>query len=108
MLSQQPPPESQGGTPQEVRPQCMISYDIQDLTAKQWASWIASQLRVDSLQEPVLVQASWGLGNWSEYLRQMMAQATRVIVILTPGYVTSQDAFVQELCRLTLQEPPEG
>jgi hypothetical protein len=78
-----------------------IAYDIQDTRAKRCASWIA-----DCLGElAVMPQQCWALGYWEQYLEHVMSKAERIIVVLTPGFLTTVEPFVQYQRKLVLHEP---
>ncbi len=78
-----------------------IAYDIQDARAKRCASWIA-----DCLGElAVMPQHSWALGYWEQYLEHVVSKAERIIVVLTPGFLTTVEPFVQYQRTLVQQEP---
>ena len=78
-----------------------IAYDVQDARAKRCASWIA-----DCLGElAVMPQHYWALGYWEQYLEHVVCKAERIIVVLTPGFLTSAEPFVQFQRTLVQQEP---
>ena len=78
-----------------------IAHDVQDARAKRCASWI-----VDCLGElAVMPQQCWALGYWTQYLEQVVSKAERIIVVLTPGFLTTGEPFVQYQRTLVLQEP---
>ena len=82
--------------------QFFLSFDTQDALAERCASWIASKMQG---VEVVVPQQSWVLGFWIHYLQTVVSQAERIIVILSPGYLTSTDNFVQYQ-RLLVQQVP--
>lgn len=82
--------------------QFFLSFDIQDTLAERCASWIASALHG---AEVVVPQQSWALGSWTQYLQTVVSEAERIIVILSPSYLTSTDSFVQHQ-RLLVQQVP--
>ena len=78
-----------------------IAYDIQDARAKRCASWIA-----DCLSElAVMPQQCWALGYWEQYLEHVVRKAERIIVVLTPGFLTTAEPFVQYQRTLVQLEP---
>ena len=78
-----------------------IAYDVQDARAKRCASWIA-----DCLGDlAVMPQQYWALGYWTQYLEHVVSGAERIIVVLTPGFLTTAEPFVQYQRTLVLQEP---
>lgn len=78
-----------------------ITFDIQDACAKRCASWIA-----DCLGDlAVMPQQYWALGYWEQYLEHVVSNAERIIVILTPGFLTTAEPFVQYQRKLVQQEP---
>ena len=79
-----------------------ISFDTQDAQSERCASWLASKL---SGAEVVVPQKSWALGSWTGYLQHVMHEAERIIVILSPGYLTTTDSFVQYQRMLVQQVP---
>ncbi len=79
-----------------------ISFDTQDALSERCASWIANNLQGS---EVVLPQKSWALGSWTQYLQSLMHEAQRIIVILSPGYLTTTDSFVRHQCMLAQQMP---
>jgi hypothetical protein len=72
--------------------QIFLSFDTQDRLAQCCAAMIASMLQDADVVVP---QKRWALGSWKHYLHTTMARAERIIVILSPGYMTSTDSFVQ-------------
>jgi TIR domain-containing protein len=78
-----------------------IAYDIQDARAKRCASWIADCLG----DHAVMPQHSWALGYWMQYLEHVVRKAERIIVVLTPGFLTTAEPFVQYQRTLVQQEP---
>ena len=78
-----------------------IAYDIQDARAKRCASWIADCLG----DQAVMPQQCWALGYWRQYLEHVVRKAERIIVVLTPGLLTTAEPFVQYQRKLVLQEP---
>ena len=78
-----------------------ITYDLQDVRAKRCASWIADCLG----NMAVMPQQCWALGYWTQYLEHMISGAERIIVVLTPGFLTTAEPFVQYQRTLMLQEP---
>lgn len=72
--------------------QFFLSFDTQDSLAERCAAMIAKMVQDI---EVVVPQQSWALGSWKHYLQTTMARAERIIVILSPGYMTSTDSFVQ-------------
>src|SRR6266566_5082702 len=79
-----------------------ISFDTQDAHTERCASWLASKL---SGAEVVVPQKSWALGSWTQYLQHVMHEAERIIVILSPGYLTTTDSFVRYQRMLVQQVP---
>ena len=78
-----------------------IAHDVQDARAKRCASWIA-----DCLGElAVMPQHSWALGYWEQYLEHVVSKAERIMVVLTPGFLTTAEPFVQYQRTLVQQEP---
>ena len=78
-----------------------IAYDIQDARAKRCASWIA-----DCLGDlAVMPQQCWALGYWQQYLEHVVRKAERIMVVLTPGFLTTTEPFVQYQRTLVQQEP---
>ena len=77
-----------------------ISFDTQDAHSERCASWLASKLQG---AEVVLPQKTWALGSWTQYLQHVMHEAERIIVILSPGYLTTTDSFVRYQCMLVQQ-----
>jgi hypothetical protein len=80
--------------------QFFLSFDTQDALAERCAAMIAQALQ-DA--EVVVPHKSWALGSWKQYLQTVVAEAETIIVILSPGYVTSMDRFVQPQ-RLLVQQ----
>jgi hypothetical protein len=80
--------------------QFFLSFDTQDALAQRCAAMIASVLQA---AEVVVPQKSWALGSWKHYLHTVMAEAETIIVILSPGYMTTTDSFVQQQ-RLFVQQ----
>ena len=78
-----------------------IAYDLQNACAQRWASWIAERLG----NAAVMPQQSWALGYWTHYLEHVVGGAKRIIVVLSPGFLTSTESFVQHQRKLVLQEP---
>jgi hypothetical protein len=78
-----------------------IAYDVQDARAKRCASWIADCLG----DQAVMPQQCWALGYWEQYLEHVVSGAERIIVVLTPGFLTSAEPFAQYQRTLVLQEP---
>ena len=77
-----------------------IAHDVQDAHAIRCASWIA-----DCLGElAVMPQHCWALGYWTQYLEHVVSGAERIIVVLTPGFLTTAEPFTQHLSKLVLQE----
>ena len=83
---------------------CFISHNTQDAHAQRCAFWIASQLRATPSLEVVVPQASWALGVWDQYLQGVVARAQRIIVVLTPDFLSSMAPFEEQQRRVTLQE----
>ncbi len=77
-----------------------IAYDVQDAHAQQCASWIAGCLG----KVAVAPQKSWALGYWRHYLEHLVGGAERIIVVLTPGFLTTGEPFVAHQRKLALQE----
>src|SRR5437016_1058039 len=77
-----------------------IAYDLQDARAQRCASWIAERLG----NVAVMPQQSWALGYWTLYLEHVIGGAERIVVVLTPGFLTSAEPFVQHQRKLVLQE----
>jgi hypothetical protein len=73
--------------------QFFLSFDTQDAIAERCAAMIASALH-DA--EVVVPHKSWALGSWKHYLQTVVTEAEAIIVILSPGYMTSMDNFVQQ------------
>ena len=73
--------------------QFVLSFDTQDALAQRCAATIASMLHDADIVVP---QQSWTLGSWKHYLHTVMAQAETIIVILSKGYLTTKDSFVQQ------------
>lgn len=86
------------------RDYCFISYDTGDLLAQLWAEWIARQLPAGSPLEVVVPHPSWALGYWTCYLRDTVAASQHIVAVLTPGFLSTSQPFVQEMRRLVLQE----
>ena len=80
--------------------QFFLSFDTQDAIAERCAAMIASALH-DA--EVVVPHKSWALGSWKQYLQTVVTEAEAIIVILSPGYMTSMDNFVQQQ-RLLVQQ----
>ncbi len=78
-----------------------IAHDVQDARAKRCASWIADCLG-DLADMP---QQCWALGYWQQYLEHVVRKAERIIVVLTPGFLTTTEPFVQYQRKLVQQEP---
>jgi hypothetical protein len=78
-----------------------IAYDVEDARAKRSASWIADCLGVLA----IMPQQCWALGYWTQYLEHVVSGAERIIVVLTPGFLTTAEPFVQYQRTLVLQEP---
>ncbi len=78
-----------------------IAYDVQNARAKRCASWIAECLG----ELAVMPQQCWALGYWEQYLEHVVSKAERIIVVLTPGFLTTAEPFVQYQRTLVLQEP---
>ncbi len=78
-----------------------IAYDIQDVRAKRCASWIADCL--DNMA--AMPQQCWALGYWEQYLEHVVSKAERIMVVLTPGFLTTAEPFVQYQRTLVQQEP---
>ncbi len=77
-----------------------IAYDVEDARAKRCASWIA-----DCLGDlAVMPQQCWALGYWEQYLEHVVSKAERIIVVLTPGLLTTTEPFVQYQRKLVQQE----
>lgn len=74
--------------------QFFLSFDTQDSLAERCAAMIASMLQ----DADVVPQKSWALGSWKHFLYTTMARSERIIVILSPGHITSTDSFVQHQC----------
>jgi hypothetical protein len=77
-----------------------IAYDLQNANAQRCASWIAKSLG----NVAVMPQQSWALGYWTQYLEHVVGGAKRIIVVLTPGFLTTAEPFTQHLSKLVLQE----
>ena len=77
-----------------------IAYDVQDARVQQCASWIAGCLG----NMAVLPQQSWTLGDFAPYLEHVVSRAERIIVVLTPGFLSTAEPFVRHQRRLVLQE----
>jgi hypothetical protein len=78
-----------------------IAHDVEDARAKRCASWIA-----DCLGDlAIMPQQCWALGYWTQYLEHVASEAERIIVVLTPGFLTTAEPFVQYQRTLVLQEP---
>lgn len=73
--------------------QFLLSFDTQDPLVERCAALIADALH-DA--EVVVPQQSWALGSWKQYLQTVVAEAECIIVILSPGYLTTTDSFVQQ------------
>ena len=80
--------------------QFVLSFDTQDALAQRCAATITSMLHDADVVVP---QQSWTLGSWKQYLHTVMAQAETIIVILSKGYLTTKDSFVQQQ-RLLVQQ----
>ncbi len=78
-----------------------IAYDVEDAHAKRCASWIADCLG----DQAVMPQQYWALGYWEPYLEHVVSNAERIIVVLTPGFLTTAEPFVQYQRTLVQQEP---
>jgi hypothetical protein len=72
--------------------QFFLSFDTQDSLAQRCAAMITTMLQDADV---VMPQKCWALGSWKHYLHTTMARAERIIVILSPGYMTSTDSFVE-------------
>jgi hypothetical protein len=81
-----------------------IAHDPHDDLAVRWARWAAAHLPADSA-EAVLPLKTWSLGAWELPLEQCLEGATGHIVILTPGFLRSPEAFVRYQRRALLQRP---
>jgi len=80
--------------------QFFLSFDTQDALAERCASWIASTLHGADVVVP---QQCWALGYWAKYLQTVVSEAERIIVILSPSYLTTTNSFVQHQ-RLLVQQ----
>jgi hypothetical protein len=78
-----------------------IAHDVQDAHAKRCASWIADCLG----NMAIMPQQCWALGYWTQYLEHVVSGAERIIVVLSPGFLTTAEPFVQYQLKLVLQEP---
>lgn len=78
-----------------------IAYDIWDTLAQRCASWIADRVG----NSAVMPQQCWTLGHWKHFLEHIVSRVERIIVVLTPGFLTTGEPFVQHLRTLVLQEP---
>lgn len=87
---------------------CFVSYDTEDPLAQAWAQWIARQLPAGCPLEVVLPHPSWALGYWTCYLRDKVAAARHIVVVLTSGFLSTSHPFVQEMRRLVLQESTDS